>query len=598
MKKVIGFLLALVAVFWLGTCNVLASAADEAMDSISLNEIRGLRLSDSVGDEEDNPYKYLLFKPEETGWYAFYSLSDYEDTCGELRYFASDNGGAGEDALICQNDDGVYRSEIDKINDFWVYGKLEAGKIYRVGAKFYQKTEGVLPVCVKKLNCSEVEYDSSENSDLEVNLKPFECMVIHLKGDEGDYAIDGLRTNLMADFSTKDGDDYKICNYETDRLRSCFIGIDPEETTINLRPYDISKDAYGTVRICSKKTKKVEVSLNETVTYEFEDPFEVLQLDCTGEKGIWYAEYSVLDDNGRMLQTLWDDYLFTNLKGDGALKGVECDGHMTVSFEALEAPLSVKLVLKNAVTEDDPITGFVKRLYLLCLDREADEGGLAFWKEKLLSKEYTGAYAGAHFFLSDEFTSHNYSDEDYLEHLYNVMMGRESDEGGKQFWGDLLKSGVGRQYVLQGFIVSPEFGRICEDYGIERGVYTPSEGSSKSVKLSQFVGRLYNCTMKRSFDIDGINFWCEQLYSGKHTVTSMCAFFYLSDEFKSFNTDDLEYLNRLYATFFGRTQSEDPSGFAFWLDALKNDSHWTRENVLYFFINSPEFSNIKAQFGL
>ncbi|MCR4840819.1 MAG: DUF4214 domain-containing protein, partial [Lachnospiraceae bacterium] len=247
---------------------------------------------------------------------------------------------------------------------------------------------------------------------------------------------------------------------------------------------------------------------------------------------------------------------------------------------------------------DTSITTFVKRLYKLCLGRDADQDGLDFWTLKLLNKEYTGAYAGAHFFLSDEFTKMKLSDEDYLEHLYNVMMGRPSDEGGMKYWGDLLKSGVGRQYVLQGFILSPEFESICKGYGIERGTYTPSEGSSKSVKLSQFVGRLYNCTMKRDFDREGINFWCEQLYSKKHTVTTMCRFFYMSDEFKGFNTDDLEYMNRLYATFFGRTQKDDPDGFAFWMDALKNDPHWTRESVLQYFINSPEFTKIKAQFGL
>ncbi|MCR5720014.1 MAG: DUF4214 domain-containing protein [Lachnospiraceae bacterium] len=266
--------------------------------------------------------------------------------------------------------------------------------------------------------------------------------------------------------------------------------------------------------------------------------------------------------------------------------------------EPTMAPTAAPTTVPTSSPNDDPISQFVKRLYLLCMGREADASGLNFWREKLINKEFTGAQAGAHFFLSSEFTAKEYSDEEYLEHLYQVMMGRKSDSGGMKYWGDLLKSGVGRQYVLNGFITSKEFGKICKSYGIELGVYTPTEGSSRSLKLSQFVGRLYNCTMKRSFDSEGINFWCDGLYKKTQSVTSMCRYFYLSDEFKSFNTSDLEYLNRLYATFFGRTQEDDPSGFYFWLNALKNDPNWTRERVLYFFIDSPEFSRIKAQFGL
>ncbi|MCR5719611.1 MAG: DUF4214 domain-containing protein [Lachnospiraceae bacterium] len=253
-------------------------------------------------------------------------------------------------------------------------------------------------------------------------------------------------------------------------------------------------------------------------------------------------------------------------------------------------------VLDKVVPYGD-IIAFVKRLYLLCLGREADEGGLNFWKNALVEGTYTGASSGAHFFLGSEFESFKYSDEEFLNRLYQAMMDRDPDQGGMDYWSGLLKSGVGRQYVLNGFIQSPEFGSICEKYGIVRGRYIPDEGSSRSVKLSQFVGRLYVCTMKRSFDRDGINFWCNALYKGEHSITSMCKFFYMSDEFKSFETDNVEYVNRLYATFFGRTKEEDPSGFEFWTGAL-DDGTWTRERVLDFFIGSDEFKGIKAEFGL
>ena len=63
--------------------------------------------------------------------------------------------------------------------------------------------------------------------------------------------------------------------------------------------------------------------------------------------------------------------------------------------------------------------------------------------------------------------------EDYVESLYKLFMGRASEEGGKAFWLSELKKGVTREQVFAGFASAPEFQKICDTYGIPKGSFTP-----------------------------------------------------------------------------------------------------------------------------
>ena len=121
------------------------------------------------------------------------------------------------------------------------------------------------------------------------------------------------------------------------------------------------------------------------------------------------------------------------------------------------------------VYAEDPINGFVRRLYKLCFNRNADKGGFNNWTTKLRNKQITAAEAVRGFFMSTEMNNLHLSNEDFIERCYLVMMNRPSDAGGKANWVNKLKNGTPLIDVLQGFVVSREFTNICADYGIERG---------------------------------------------------------------------------------------------------------------------------------
>lgn len=118
--------------------------------------------------------------------------------------------------------------------------------------------------------------------------------------------------------------------------------------------------------------------------------------------------------------------------------------------------------------KEDGVTGFVKRLYRVCLNREADAEGLKDWTGKLRNRTESGRDVAYGFIFSPEFTNKKYVNEDYVEYLYEAFMGRSSDETGKNDWLNRMKNGWSRKQVFDGFVGSQEFDNICKSYGIVR----------------------------------------------------------------------------------------------------------------------------------
>ena len=111
---------------------------------------------------------------------------------------------------------------------------------------------------------------------------------------------------------------------------------------------------------------------------------------------------------------------------------------------------------------------FCTRLYTTCLGRDADSSGLMAWARQLANRRDSGSGAARGFFFSSEFIGQNVDNGEYVRRLYRTFMGREADEEGYTAWVAQLDEGVSREAVFAGFAESPEFTRICAQYGIER----------------------------------------------------------------------------------------------------------------------------------
>ncbi|MBR2751318.1 MAG: DUF4214 domain-containing protein [Clostridiales bacterium] len=244
---------------------------------------------------------------------------------------------------------------------------------------------------------------------------------------------------------------------------------------------------------------------------------------------------------------------------------------------------------------NDPSFGdFVERLYKVALGRDSEPEGKAFWINKVVKEGATGAECARYFLLTaPEFMNRKLPNEEFLETLYHTFFDRESDEVGKAFWLDQMTKGTPKKDVVNAFIESEEWCDICATYGVKSGaVAHKAKIVSKNAKA--FATRLYTCCLGRAPEEGGLQYWGLALTNLEKSGFAAAYQFFHSEEFNNYRFSDGEYIRRLYTTFMGR--EPEVNGFNFWLNALANGTD--RDTVLVEFAKSTEFGNICLTYGI
>lgn len=112
--------------------------------------------------------------------------------------------------------------------------------------------------------------------------------------------------------------------------------------------------------------------------------------------------------------------------------------------------------------------------------------------------------------------------------------------------------------------------------------------------LRAFVERMYTVALGRTADASGLDYWTNSLVSLKDDGASLSSGFILSPEFASRNYTNEQYLKVLYKTFFNR--EADSAGLNFWLNEMSSGKN--RAYVLSGFVNSNEFSELCTSYGI
>ncbi len=244
--------------------------------------------------------------------------------------------------------------------------------------------------------------------------------------------------------------------------------------------------------------------------------------------------------------------------------------------------------------QEQMVEDFVSHMYEVALGREADEGGLNYWKDRLVSGEIDGAGIADGFMKSQELKDKNLDDGAYLDTLYEAFFGRIADEGGKNDWLKRMSEGMSREQVLAGFSNSEEFGNLCDDFGIAQGILK-DDGVPINAGIVSFVERIYTKALGRESDRGGLTDWAGQIDRREKQPVEVAKQFFFSEEYTNHGYDDGEFVETLYLTFMGR--ESDEGGKNHWINKLTTEG-WTREQVLDSFASSEEFSNIMKGFGL
>ena len=111
---------------------------------------------------------------------------------------------------------------------------------------------------------------------------------------------------------------------------------------------------------------------------------------------------------------------------------------------------------------------------------------------------------------------------------------------------------------------------------------------------AQFVARMYVEALDRQYDEDGLKYWCDGLASKDMDGAWIGYYFLESKEFTAKNVSKNDFIRILYKSFLGRKADDD--GYYYWLNLI--NSGVSREQVVSGFVNSNEFSNICASFGI
>lgn len=237
--------------------------------------------------------------------------------------------------------------------------------------------------------------------------------------------------------------------------------------------------------------------------------------------------------------------------------------------------------------EQSEVVNFVSRLYRVALDREGDEAGLSDWTSRLLQKRETAAEVAWGFVFSDEFQNRGYTDEQFVELLYEIMFGRSGDEEGKQYWITYLGNGVSRQYVYRGFAESVEFSNLCAGFGVERGNVSLSAYRDNNPNITAFFAGFYTKLLDRNFDAKGLEYWCKAYFTKEMVIEEIAEKGFLhSEEFKGKNYDDETFVVKMYETFLNR--EPDEAGLRDWVQRLKSGKE-TRDSIVRGFVYSEEF---------
>ena len=231
----------------------------------------------------------------------------------------------------------------------------------------------------------------------------------------------------------------------------------------------------------------------------------------------------------------------------------------------------------------------------MILGRLPDAGGLKTWYNELTSGRKTASEIIDRFVNSPEYINKHYNYGDSVDILYQAMLGRNADAGGKANWVKKLESGQTLAHVINGFCFSREFRGLCDSYGIRAGfVNIPNTDTTAEGKIKAFVQRCYRIILDREADPSGMQTWYEQLSSGKKAAAEIIDRFVNSPEFSGKRYSHSDSVEILYKAMLGR--GSDATGKANWVSKL--DAGQPFAVVINGFCVSKEFTGICASYGI
>ena len=249
-----------------------------------------------------------------------------------------------------------------------------------------------------------------------------------------------------------------------------------------------------------------------------------------------------------------------------------------------------EIVLNEYRDQNYGISSFIARCYKLVLERKYDIAGMNYYAEALINKKLSASEMINNFLFSPEALNKNLSDSQFIEICYRVLMNRNFDTEGKNYWLQHLNNGVSRKYILNGFIGSNEFSNICNNYGVNKGKITLDQYRDSNYPLATFLANCYSEILGRRYDDNGLEEFAKAILTNKKQrseAINVVKSIYNSNEFKNRNLSNRDFVITLYRGLWSYIPSDNEINI--WLNKLNNS---TREKIIIEFTNTKEFQAI------
>lgn len=269
----------------------------------------------------------------------------------------------------------------------------------------------------------------------------------------------------------------------------------------------------------------------------------------------------------------------------------------------LSSLLSLSLCLGGfsayAETKEEYLDSFLDSVYSIMLNREADEEGKSYWSGKILSGDI-GILDFLNQILSqEEFASLSISSEDFITKNYNLLINREPDEDGFNYWMSQLGENSTKEQqlnLINQMAHSEEFMGKINEMGIVFKIYEEEKPVVVPEQLSDidiFIRDAYEHILGRQYDQEGFNYWKGQLTSQDKGAIDLINQFISLDEFKARNLTDQQFIGAMYEVLFNRTADQD--GLNYWNSIYQKDKSSNRmANIVLNIADNTEFlSRIK-----
>ena len=177
------------------------------------------------------------------------------------------------------------------------------------------------------------------------------------------------------------------------------------------------------------------------------------------------------------------------------------------------AILSVDSKFENNPEQAKTNEDFVDALYQQVLGRTADADGKAFWASALANgtsrDELKASFLAAAKANNEDLTTFYNDNEQFLSNVYSALLNRGVDNSGLEFWMNLLQNGVSRAEVVASIIEAINANPASEDYAI----YNAKMGVANAVTAA-FAGPKAGLNAEQSKALN------DQLVAIMNSVTS------------------------------------------------------------------------------